>query len=138
MAGRAFVQQSYQLQRYTRRLYMHVTFGAAGAVTLDTPNSKGIAAVTKAGTGLYTITLGSIDGAGRKVLDTYNQVAAVNDLWDASGNSGTMPAAPLVNVNTNSVGTGSITLQCTNLSGTATNPASGEGLYLEIITHDAK
>lgn len=88
--------------------------------------------VTRNSTGKYTIVLGTTSSS----LDFYYKLLAVNTTFDATGNSGTAPAAPFVYMTGNAVATPatcSFTLQCTNSAGTATDPASGEAVWLEII-----
>lgn len=86
--------------------------------------SKGIASVAQNGTGDYTLTL----------QDTYYQFFNVVGVFDTSGASSTAPLAPNLWVKAQDVGSAKtlnfITGDYTN--GAATNPASGEVLYLEL------
>lgn len=137
MAQRLFTHQSYQAERNVVRLYAQLTFGSSGAVTLVTANSKGFCKATKNSTGKYTLQFGTVSpGGGVNAIDTYYKVLQMTPTWDATGNSGTAPAAPAVYLTDNSVGTaGSGSFQITCLAangGSATNPASGENLFLEV------
>lgn len=135
MANRFWNTPSFQLEKGVVRLYAHITFGASGAPTLVTAHSKGFTSVTKNATGKYTLQFGQNHTGSATALDTYYRVLSVNALWDATGNSGTAPTAPLVTLIANAVGTaGSASFQLTTQSvgQTATSPASGEGLYVEI------
>lgn len=104
-------------------LFAKLTFGSTGAVTLTSGN--GIKSVVKNSTGDYTITL----------QDTYNSLLNITHVYDETGNSGTAPAAPGMFVKANAVTNATTpTIEIvTNSAGTATNPASGEILLLEII-----
>lgn len=129
MASRLFTQFRLTLEKQVADIFAHITFGSTGAPTLDAKNSKGIVSVTRNSTGNYTLVFGT--NASR--LDTYQRLFQATHLFDATGNSGTAPAAPLMYLVGNSistVGTASITVQFTNGSGTATDPASGEAVTL--------
>lgn len=133
MANRFWNMPSYQLEKQPVRLYAHITFGASGAPTLDTANSKGFSSVTRNSAGKFTLVLGQT--ASKLALDTYNRILSFHSFFDATNNSGTAPAAPLVYLIGNSVGTAgtaSFQIETTNTSQSATDPANHEGLYLEI------
>ena len=57
MANRSFSQYRYSLEKKVTDLFAVVTIGAAGAPTLDTVNSKGIASIVRSSAGLYVVTL---------------------------------------------------------------------------------
>lgn len=129
MANRNFSEKQLSLEKAVVHLYAHITFGASGAPTLDTANSKGVVSVTKGTTGLYTLQLGTNAAS----LDKYTKLLMIKHAFDATGNSGTAPAAPGMFLTANAVATAG-TLQVEfNAAGTATNPASTEGVFLEII-----
>lgn len=131
MANRNWVLPSFQLEKQVVRLYARVTFGATGAPTLDTKNSKGVLSITRNSAGKYTLVFGTNSAS----LDYYYKLLGVKVEWDATGNSGTVPAAPLVYLTGNSVATAStcsLQLQCDNVSQVATDPASGEACLIEI------
>ena len=109
---------------------------AGTANSLVPPNSKGFAALVQNGTGKYTLTLGTLaaDSTKRIYLDTYHHSLNVVGLWDATGNSGTAPLAPLIYRSLSSIGTaGTFQIVTTNVAQAATNPAAGEKLYLKVI-----
>jgi hypothetical protein len=135
MSNRYYNQFQATLAPKVVSLYAHVTFGASGAPTLDTANSKGIVSVTRNAAGKYTFVFGTKAG----MLDTYNKLLMVKHVFDASGNSGTAPASPSMFILANSVATaGTCSLQVEfNAAGTATDPASGEGVYMEFIFKDS-
>lgn len=131
MANRNFTQFSFTMERQVVSLYAHVTFGASGAPTLDTANSKGVVSVARNSAGKFTFVFGTQTG----MLDVYNKLLCVKHVFDASGNSGTAPAAPGMFMLANNVatfGTCSIQLEF-NAAGTSTDPASGEGVYIEFV-----
>ncbi len=111
------------------------TAGTANALTLA--NSKGVCKLAQTGKGKYTLSFGTVGQQPTvPALDTYYKVLSVSKLWDTSGIAGAAPAAPLMYLTNNSVAvanTASVTLQCTNSTGSAvaTNPAAGARLYLE-------
>lgn len=56
MANRNF-HRKQALDYEVKELYMSVAIGAAGAPTIDTLNSKGVASITRSSAGLYVVTL---------------------------------------------------------------------------------
>lgn len=132
MANRSFLLNSFQLEKQVVRLYAQVTFGSSGAPTLVTANSKGVLSVTRNSAGVYTFVFGTKAAS----LDFYYKLLEVNVMFDATKNSGTAPAAPLVYLSGNSVATAatcSLQLTCTNTSQTATDPASTEQAFFEFV-----
>ena len=116
-------------------VYGKITFGATGAPTLSQVNSKGIVSVTRVSAGKYTFVFGTKAG----MLDTYVKLIDVNAVYDTTGTSAA-PAAPGLYVSNNSisiVNTASLTLVCTNNSGVATDPASGEIGYFNFTLGDS-
>lgn len=129
MANRLFNQFRLSLEKKVVDIFAHVTFGASGAPTLDKANSKGIVSVTRNSAGKYTFVFGTNSAA----LDTYKKVLMVKHLFDATGNSGTAPASPSMFLIGNSIataGTASVQVEF-NSAGTATDPASGEGVFIQ-------
>ena len=131
MANRRFKQFRQALEAVVTELFLEVTFGATGAPTLVTsitlPDgqtvnpSKGIASVVRTGTGAYTITL----------QDNYVRMLMLNHRFiDASA-----PASPgLYVVADNSSAISSPNIQVVlNAAGTATDPASGEQMLVQIV-----
>lgn len=131
MANRTFTQFGYTLERAVVSLYAHVTFGASGAPTLDTANSKGIVSITRNAAGKYTIVFGTQAG----MLDVYNKFLCAKHIFDATGTAGAAPASPGMYLLANNVATfGTCSVQIEfNSAGTATDPASGEGVYIEFV-----
>ena len=132
MANRFFSLPSFQLEKNVVRLYAQVTFGSSGAPTVVKANSKGLLSVTRNSTGVYTFVFGT--DAAR--LDQYYKLLFVGVQWDATKNSGTAPAAPLVYLTGNSVataGTCSLQLTCNNVSQSATDPASTEQAFFNFV-----
>lgn len=131
MSNRYTTQFVNTLSKGITCLYARVTFGAAGAPTIDRTGfqSQGIVSVTRNGTGLYTIVFGTQAG----MLDVYFKLLMVKHSFDESGNSGTAPVAPGMFLVANSVATAatcSLQVQF-NAAGVATDPAANEAVFLE-------
>lgn len=110
-------------------LFARVTFGASGAPTLVTAQSKGFKSVTRNNQGIFTFVLGNSNQ-----IDKYVKLLAIQVLNDTIGAPG-VPAAPLYYLSANAVAgaAGSFQLTFTDDAGaTATDPASGEAIYLHI------
>lgn len=135
MSNRYFNQFRYSLEKKVVDIFAHVTFGAAGAPTLDTANSKGVVSVTRNAAGKYTFVFGTQAG----MLDVYNKLLMAKHIFDASGNAGTAPASPSMYLLANNVAVaGTCSLQVEfNSAGTATDPASGEGVYIQFTFKDS-
>lgn len=100
-------------------LYATVTFGAVGAPTLDAPNSKGIASITRTGTGAYDVQL----------QDTYVRFMMALQVF-----TGQDPAAPemyVVSETVNSLGSPIISIQFNSSTATPEDPASGDAVRLQ-------
>jgi hypothetical protein len=129
MANRFFNQFRKCLEKEQVNLFAHVSFGAAGAPTLDNANSKGIKSISRVSAGKYTIVFGlSASSTFATNIDTYVKLLGLNHKFLNSS----APAAPLSYIVTNSVTSGSVVVQFTDSAGVATDPASGEQVYLEI------
>ena len=102
------------------RLTLNVSFGSAGAPTLNSSNSKGIASISRTSAGLYVITL----------QDVYNKLLSAHMEQLSTG----AQAAPIRNIVSQSVSSAkTITIQYRAVDNvTATDPASGEQLFMEI------
>ena len=116
--------------RYTRQftaanipgvnhIFAQVAIGAAGAPTIQTGGSY-ITAMVRNSAGDYTLTL----------ADSWYSLLNVCAVFDSGASA---PASPLVNVRTNAVGTKSLRLTFRTGAGTATDPASGEVMYLDLM-----
>lgn len=113
----------YKAEASVFEYYAHVSFGAAGAPTLDTSNSKGILSISRQSAGQYLITL--VNPGFRKLLN----VSAMQFPGVSA------PAAPLCVLEANSVSSSpaTIVLQYRAIdNSTATDPASGEQVFISI------
>lgn len=106
------------------KVFAQITFGSTGAPTLSTSNgAQSITSVTRNSAGDYTLVL----------QDLWSSLLAVKHVFN-SGSSA--PASPGMYIKANNVATStggsakSIELVF-NAAGTATDPASGEIVYLE-------
>lgn len=128
MANRYFRQFMASPEPAVVKVFGKVTFGSSGAPTLVTASSKGIKSIVRNSAGKYTITLGTVG----LQTDTYNALLNVQHLFDASGNSGTAPAAPEMFLLANSVASaGTLQIEFA-AAGVSTDPANLEAVYLEI------
>lgn len=133
MANRRYRSQfRFSMHKDPVDIFARVSFGAAGAPTLDAKNSPGIVSVTRNSAGNYTFVFGT---NSQIALDTYNYLLMVKHVFSQSA----APAAPGMWVSANAistVGTASITLQF-NAAGTPTDPASGESVLLDFILRNS-
>lgn len=108
-------------------LFARITFGNTGAPTLVAAQSKGVRSISRTSAGLYVLTL----------TDSYVSLLDFLAMYDEAANGpGTFPAAPFVFLKSYSVttqGAGTVTFQCSNLSGVATDPASTEAVFLKVV-----
>lgn len=128
MANRFFNQFGKTLEKEVVSLYAHVTFGAAGAPTLDAVNSKGIVSITKQATGKYRIVFGT--SAASK--DSYYKFFFARQVFLKSS----APAAPsmyITSLQHNVVANCYIDVQFATSAGVSTDPASGEEVYMEFV-----
>lgn len=126
MANRMYTQFRYSLEKAVVELFGKVTFGSSGAPTLSASASKGIKSITRTGTGAYDIVLGV--GSSQ---DVYNALLNMTCVFK----NASAPAAPLMYITAESVATpstGKISIQFTDKSQVAADPASGEVVLLEI------
>jgi hypothetical protein len=129
MANRMFDMVSFQMEKNVVRLYAKVTIGATGAPTLLVNSSKGVLSITRVSAGKYTV----VFGTNSRSLDTYAHLLNASVLFDTSAISGVAPAAATAYLTADAVQTtASLTFQCDNLSGTATDPANGEILRIAV------
>lgn len=118
MANDRMYQFRYSYEAQCADIFMNVSFGAAGAPTLNTNKNFGVISMVKTGTGAYTITLKS----------KFNRLLK----FDSCFLNATAPAAPgfYVVQDNSGAATPTILVQFVNAAGTATNPGSGEvGLF---------
>ena len=118
MANRRFDQFRLSLEKRVVDLFLNVTFGASGAPTISTLNSKGFASIARSAQGKFLITL----------QDNYVKLLGANVVYNA-GSSGA--AAPELSVQNDGVTSGTITV-LTQAGGVDTDPASGEVMHLKL------
>lgn len=103
-------------------IFAQITFGSTGAPTLNFGGSY-ITSVTRNSAGDYTFVM----------RDNWNRLLGVESRFN-SGSSA--PAAPGMWIKTNSITSGSLRIVF-NSAGTATDPASGEIVYLDIVVKNS-
>lgn len=122
MANRRLYQFTYSSIANPVHVFAKITFGASGAPTLA--SNAFISSVTRNSAGDYTIVF----------RDLWSSLLGVNVVFD-SGSS--LPAAPAMNVKSNLVATAaskSLEIVFSDLeTPAATDPASGEIAYLDIV-----
>ena len=131
MANRWFNQFSKTMEKEVVNLFAHVTFGAAGAPTLVTADSKGIVSITRSSAGKYVLVFGTKAG----MLDTYYKFLAATATFDTI-TPAAPPASPVMYLSGNAISTinvATLTFTFESLAGAATDPASGEGVYLHFM-----
>ena len=125
MASRIFQQFVNTLEKQTVRLTAVVTATATqtGGSPQTLTRAKGIASVTAAATGLWTINL----------QDPYAALLG----FDIICNKASAPAAPSAYLqavtNFGTASNPSVTVQLTNAAGTATAPANNDVYYIELV-----
>lgn len=121
MANQYFNQFHFSPIPMLTSIFAKVTIGAAGAPTLVTTGglSKCVASISRVSAGKYTVTLN----------DTYKYFVGLRGSFVASGG----PAAPDVNVDSESVASAKTVTVLTQAGGVNTDPANGEVMYLEIL-----
>lgn len=130
MANRLGQQFQFSLIKQVWSIFAKVTFGATGAPTLvqGVPAaSPGVVSVTRSAAGKYVFVFGTKAG----MLDVWPRLLGAQVHFN-SGSSA--PAAPIIYTVTDATataGTCALTIQCLDLAGTATDPASGEIGYFE-------
>lgn len=129
MNSRLF-QFQYSYEREIVKIYARIAIGASGAPTIVTTGSSassvGIISVTRNSAGTYTLVL----------KDAFMRIMQLHSLFLVNGD----PAAPLVNLmlDNTAAASKSLKIQCNAVDGTtATDPASGEIMLLEITLKNA-
>lgn len=111
---------SFAGQRVT--LFAKVSIGASGAPTLQSATGMGIASIVRNSAGNYSIAF-------------TNTFFSLLQIVSSSLSGSSAPAAPLLDIVADSVAVQAaplVQIQYRNLSGAATDPASGEVLYISI------
>ncbi len=126
MANRRTFQFRYSFEQKPTEVFAKVTIGASGAPTLVAANSKGVKSIVRNGAGDYTITL----------QDNYPALLMMKHVIN-SGSSA--PASPgmYIKADTSSAATPAINF-IMNAAGTATDPASGEIVYLQMVFRNSQ
>lgn len=123
MANRRMYQFSGNNVPGVSHLFAKVTIGATGAPTLISSGVSGnnsyITGIARNSAGDYTITL----------ADAWN---ALLGLKITTQNATGISASPNVGIKTNAVTTKSLAFVCST-GGVATDPASGDSLFIEIV-----
>jgi hypothetical protein len=147
MANRLYTEFSYSLEKRQINLFAKISFGAAGAPTLqqwdprartystaNTAGSKGIKSVTRVSAGLYTVNL----------LDPYNHfIQGSITFLNAAAAAAPLQFWPTTDTTCNQTGTPgsstgpSVQIQFANTSGTATDPGSGEAVIINLTFTDS-
>ena len=134
MSNRFFREIKVQsMEKDVKQIFGHVTFGAAGAPTLDAFNSKGINKITRVSAGLYDLVFGTPASSQAATVDKYWKLL----MPDFAFVNATAPASPIMYVVSNTIQTnGTIRLQF-NVGGVATDPATGEQVLLQFTLGDS-
>lgn len=123
MANRNYRSQfSYGYAGQPVTLRAKVSIGAAGAPTIQSSTGMAITSITRNSAGDYSILLS----------EPYASLMRVQAIFQSGASA---PAAPGINIRTDAVSTAAapiVRITCRNLSGTATDPASGEVMYIAI------
>lgn len=103
-----------------------ISIGNSGAPTIVPGTGMGIASVVHNSAGDYTITLSH----------AFANLMMINHVINSGASA---PAAPSLYIKTNNVAVSAAPMVrvVTNVGGTATDPASGEILILEIVLNDS-
>lgn len=121
--GRSQFSYSYAAKRVV--LTAKISIGASGAPTIVSGTGQGIASIARTSAGKYTVTLSS----------PYNALLMIRHVIN-SGSSA--PAAPGLYIAADNSASTTPTIQIvTNSAGTATDPASGEIISLQIELNDS-
>lgn len=131
MANRMMRQFRYGFQAKPCDLFAKITIGASGAPTLVTAGgvSAGIKSITRNGAGDYTLTFS----------DGYKTFLFMDAMFQSASG---IPAAPSVGLKGAPVpGTasgGTVRFVCSTAGGgAATDPGSGETMYLHLVLNDS-
>lgn len=127
MANRRYQQFSWSNATMPVTIYAQVTFGAAGAPTLN-KGTADISGIVRNSAGDYTLTF----------RQTYQQLLGLSCVFN-SGSS--LPTAPAMNIkanNTATAATRTMNIVFSDLeTPAATDPASGEIVYLAFVFNNS-
>lgn len=136
MANRYFSAVVLSAVKLPVMIFANVSIGGTGAPTLNvnTPSVNiGIKSVVRNSAGNYTFTFGTNNSSNLIPVDTYYNTLSINCIFNTAATAAA-PAAPLYYISANTISTtGKVTLQFTNTSQAATDPASGEILHVQFI-----
>lgn len=126
MANRRLFQFNYSYERDLVHIHAKIAIGASGAPTLNAPLSKGILSIVRNSAGDYTI----------RLTDSFNQLMMVDMLMQ---NATGIPAAPDMGLKANSVNSATVpSIEIvTSAAGVATDPASGDTMFLHLVCRNA-
>lgn len=128
MANRNFRSQfSYSWAAQAVTLRLHVDIGGTGAPTLTSGTGMGVTSITRNSAGDYSILL----------ANNYSVLMGCQVMFHSGASA---PTAPLVNIESQAVSNLAapiLRLQCRNLSGVETDPASGEAMYIQITLNNS-
>jgi hypothetical protein len=131
MANRYTNQFRAQLEKRVSSIFAHVSFGAAGAPTLDVPNSKGVVSITRDSAGVYTI----VFGTQARMLDTYVKLLSVSKAMLVASSADDRQMSVLSNDVSDSA---LCSIQVAfHVAGVDTDPANGSEVFVEIVMGDS-
>jgi hypothetical protein len=141
MANRNFSTNGLSLEKKTVTLWLRVAIGATGAPTLQAWNAASkswVSAPTGGWAGVKSITRNSAGKYTIVLQDKYTKILAawVGFICDAAPAAGSTHAFS-TGTDPTTAGGGTVIVQCRNNSGTATDPASGEVMTVEIELGDS-
>lgn len=145
MANRDMTNQAFFFDKACKTVNIRVSVGAAGAVTLDGPRSKGVATVVRNSAGNWTIQFG-FSANGTLFSDIYNRLVAMDAIYDTTGVGGNAKKAAGYGadvVNNTIAANGQIVIQHTGPTNSTTttpiaiDPASGEVVFLSFTFADS-
>lgn len=145
MANRDMTLNSYYFDKGIKTVNCRVSVGAVGAVTLDGPNSKGVATVTRNSAGNWTLQFGvSVNGV--LMADNYLRLTAFDVFYDTTGVGANAKKAASYGADIvgNTISTnGQLVVQhtgptnATTTTAIAVDPASGEVVYMSFSFCDS-
>lgn len=138
MADRDMSNKLFSFDKMRKFVGLKVSVGAAGALTLDAANSKGVASITRNSAGNWSIQFGYIAN-GNTFADRYRRFLGMKFVSNTSGVGANTPTtvsygASVVNDATATTGILTILLAGPTAAGNtapaAVDPANGEVVYL--------